>query len=337
MDKVQLRYGMIAGIYYEIRKIKIPNQLDLIDAWFPNLIIRTEPSDGSTKVPAEYEDREFMIHAVKYRGRFYCGGSTRVSQIVGRLIGSASGNREKERKSAELIRKHAADCFVRDMELTPRLKENTAGILGKFSEEECGCFRRKLFTIFFDLADEWSSMDEYAKRTEAFPMDDETFDGVIYNAAYQLNLGTYSGLCNAYLWLLTGSLLRNEAGRVLRLYDSSFIAVRRQFSETGTLKDKLGYLFHPESYYSTYSGDDMDSRFPGVEWYCDRCGAHLNEQAGFDDHLQEWVCRVCGFPNPLAMSEIYDNDEDWQNRIRPVDPEIFYDSVERRKRELEEN
>lgn len=43
----------------------------------------------------------------------------------------------------------------------------------------------------------------------------------------------------AFLWLLTGSLLRNETGRVLRMYDSSFIAIRRQMSETGELEDKL--------------------------------------------------------------------------------------------------
>lgn len=335
MREIQLRYGVIAGLYYDIRKIKIPNQLDLIDAWFPDLIIRTDPSDGTTKIPARYEDREFMIHAVQYRGHLYCGGSTRVSQIEGRLIGSAAGNREKERRSAELIQKHVADCFVKDMELTPRLKENTAGFMENLTGKEREHFERILFSLLYDLAQERSSLDGYSKRTEAFPMDDETFDGVVYNAAYQLNLGTHDGLSNAYLWLLTGSLLRNEAGRVLRLYDSSFIAVRRQFSETGTLMDKLDYLFYPENYYNTYSGDDLSSRFPGVEWYCDRCGAHLNEQDGFDDHLQEWKCRVCGCSNPLEMSEIYDNDEDRKNRIRPVDPEKFYDSVERRRRELE--
>lgn len=28
----------------------------------------------------------------------------------------------------------------------------------------------------------------------------------------------------------------------------------------------------------------MSDRFPGVDWWCDRCNAHLNDQRGFDDH-----------------------------------------------------
>ena len=138
------------------------------------------------------------------------------------------------------------------------------------------------------------------------------------------------------LWLLTGSLLRNETGRVLRLYDSSFIAIRRQLSETGSLTDKLNYLFHPEEYYETFAGDeeDLKNRFPDVEWYCDACGAHLNEQEGFDDHSPEWKCQNCGFANKLAYSEIYDNDEDRQNKTRPADPHKFEDATERRRQEL---
>ncbi len=159
--------------------------------------------------------------------------------------------------------------------------------------------------MVWELADDRETAGDYEKKTEAFAMDDETFDGTIYNAAYQLNLAKRSGLCNAYLWLLTGSLLRNETGRVLRLYDSSFIAIRRQLSETGSLTDKLNYLL-----------------------------AHLNEQEGFDDHSPEWKCQNCGFANKLAYSEIYDNDEDRQNKTRPADPHKFEDATERRRQEL---
>lgn len=28
----------------------------------------------------------------------------------------------------------------------------------------------------------------------------------------------------------------------------------------------------------------MKERFPDVDWWCDRCGAYLNTQNGFDDH-----------------------------------------------------
>ena len=218
---MKFRFGNIAAVFYEIRGEKPPKQLDLIDTWFPGLIIAADPSDGGTKKPAEYADREYMIRAVRYHGSLYAGGSPRVTQIAGRL---------------ELVQKHVAECFVKDMTLTPRLKENVLRQIESLSgDQELKLFER-LLELVWELADEREAAGDYEKKTEAFAMDDETFDGTIYNAAYQLNLAKRSGLCNAYLWLLTGSLLRNETGRVLRLYDSSFIAIRRQLSETGSLR-----------------------------------------------------------------------------------------------------
>lgn len=338
LRNMDLRFGEIADIYYELRGTKPPKQADLVDTWFPGLVLFEDPSDGATKKNAYYADHEYMIHAVRYHGTFYTGESARVSQILGRLVGTAAGNREKERKSAELIRKHVAECFIKDMTLTPRLKEHTAELLSDLSDDRPDRMYRTLFDLVYELAAERRAKSDYERKTEPFAMDDESFDGIIYNAAYQLNLASYSGLCNAWLWLLTGSFLRNEAGRVLRLYDSSFIAVRRQVSETGDLEDKLNSLFYPETYEYTFDGDeeDLKNRFPDVEWYCDRCGAHLNEQEGFDDHLPEWKCTACGFVNRLDISEIYENDEDWRNRIRSADEEKFADAVRRRRLELEQ-
>ena len=34
----------------------------------------------------------------------------------------------------------------------------------------------------------------------------------------------------------------------------------------------------------------MSERFPGIDWYCDRCNAYLNDQPGFDDH--HYVCNA---------------------------------------------
>lgn len=180
-------------------------------------------------------------------------------------------------------------------------------------------------------------MDEYAKSSEPFPLDDEVFDGIIYNTAYQLDLATYEGLGNAYLWFLTGSLLRNETGRVLRMYDSSFIAIHRQPSEDGTLKDKLNSLFHPEQYYYTYDGDDLDNRFPGIEWYCDNCKAHLNEQEGFDDHLNEWKCTRCGYVNHIGMDNIFDNEEDAENNVHHTDEAKFKEALAHRQKEIDKS
>ena len=335
-EKTELRFGSIARIYYEISGAKFPKQLDLLQEWFPGLIVSVDSSDHVTKKPADYADREYRIHAVRYHCRLYSGGSTRISQICGRLIGMASGNQEKERKTTELIQKHVAERFICDMELIPALKENVAAHLEKWSEEQASALAQTLFVLLYDLAENRKNTEEYERRTEPFAMDDETFDGVIYNAAYQLSLSSFAGLCNAYLWLLVGGLLRNEAGRVLRLYDSSFIAIRRQSGENGELVNKLNCLFYPDSYEYTYSGDDLENRFPGVEWYCDGCGAHLNEQDDFDDHLPSWKCTACGYENRLDASEIYENDEDWQNRIRPVNWGKFQAALEERKQKQQE-
>lgn len=333
---MDFRFGNIAALYYEIIDQKMPRQLDLLDTWFPGLILVTDPSDGETKRDAQYADQELLIHAVKYHGRYYSGDSARISQISGRLVGTAAGNKEKERKSAELIQKHVAECFVRDMTLTPRLKDNTARLLDRLTQDQKIRMRDSMQDLILELSEKRESEDPDEKESEAFPMEDETFDGTIYNAEYQLSLASDSGLNNAYLWLLTGSLLRNETGRVLRMYDSSFIAIRRRPSENGELTDQLNYLMHPEEYEYTFAGDekDLEHRFPDIEWYCDGCGAHLNDQEGFDDHLPLWKCRACGYENRLDMDQIYDNEEDWENRINPVDAEKFKDAVERRRREL---
>ena len=38
----------------------------------------------------------------------------------------------------------------------------------------------------------------------------------------------------------------------------------------------------------------MSERFPDIDWWCDRCGAYLNDQDGFDDHHYIWKCTECG-------------------------------------------
>lgn len=334
----ELRFGKIVSIYYEVQGVKMPSQIEVIHTWFPELIVTIDVSDGKSKIKAYYEDREYLIHAVKYKNKIYTGGSsTRIAQILGRLMGTASANKEKERKTALLIQKHVADCFIKDMTLTPRLKENVQQLLNGLNDEQKNELYQKLINLIFELATERKKQDDYEQKTELFAMDDESFDGTIYNAGYQLQLATYSGLCNAYLWLLSGSLLRNEIGRVVRVYDSAFIAVNRQFSESNNLEDKLHYLFFSEEYEYTFDGDeeDLNHRFPDVEWYCDQCNAHLNEQPGFDDHLPEWRCTKCGFINKLDITEIYDNNEDWNNH-KHIDIQKFNDSIEKRKKEISE-
>ena len=43
----------------------------------------------------------------------------------------------------------------------------------------------------------------------------------------------------------------------------------------------------------------MSERFPDVDWWCDRCGGHLNGQFGFDDHRYTW-----GYPQIVDTSRL---------------------------------
>lgn len=55
-----------------------------------------------------------------------------------------------------------------------------------------------------------------------------------------------------------------------------------------------------------------DERFPDVDWYCDRCGEHLNNQSGFDDHKYTWKCEACGHKNSISSDNIYESHEDFR-------------------------
>ena len=57
----------------------------------------------------------------------------------------------------------------------------------------------------------------------------------------------------------------------------------------------------------------MNDRFPGVGWWCDRCGAHLNDQDNFNDHHYIWRCTECGHKNSISRDNIYDSHEDYRN------------------------
>ena len=195
---MDFRFGNIAAVYYEILGEKMPRQLDLLDAWFPGLIVVADESDGETKRDAEYMDQEYVIHAVKYHGKLYSGESARVSQITGRLVGTATGNKEKERKNAELIQKHLAERFVRDMTLTPRLKDNTAQMFNRFSAEQENEMRDLIQQMIMDLSGDRQAQNAEKRQEEAFPMNDEAFDGTIWNAEYQMNLSSYSGRLRLY-------------------------------------------------------------------------------------------------------------------------------------------
>ena len=54
-------------------------------------------------------------------------------------------------------------------------------------------------------------------------------------------------------------------------------------------------------------------RFENIDWYCDRCGAYLNDQNGFDDNKYVWRCSKCGHKNSISKDNIYDSEDDYKN------------------------
>ena len=51
----------------------------------------------------------------------------------------------------------------------------------------------------------------------------------------------------------------------------------------------------------------MKERFPGIDWYCDKCDAFLNSQPGFNDHKYTWICTNCGHKNSISRTNIGKN------------------------------
>ena len=60
----------------------------------------------------------------------------------------------------------------------------------------------------------------------------------------------------------------------------------------------------------------MSDRYPNIDWWCDRCGAYLNNQEDFDDHHYIWKCTECGHKNSISASNIYESHEDFWNGRR---------------------
>ena len=328
-----LYFGNVTELYYSFLNAKTPKQLDQIDTWFQGLLIF--PRANSRNQEPEYDENRYLIFADwddDYK--YYAGGtSNRVTQIVGRLIGTAKSNQEKGRKDAELIRKHIANVLVTDFQHIEKLQKDTEEMLSKIPEDRIQDFHYAIFSYMWDLIESRNAMSDEEKNDEPFPFDDYVFDDLMYNVAYQLHLFSYEGLVNAYLWLLLGGFLRNQVGLLTKMFHSGFVAINRQLSEYGTLSDKINFLFNPDEYYSTYSGDDVDSKYPDTTWICDNpeCKAILNTQEGFDENLSEWKCKDCGHINKIDISVIYNNEEDYLNGRDPVDPEDYKAALEDRK------
>ena len=52
----------------------------------------------------------------------------------------------------------------------------------------------------------------------------------------------------------------------------------------------------------------MSERFPDVDWYCDDCNDHLNDQAHFTDANDTWTCADCGHENSISSGAIMSDE-----------------------------
>ena len=321
-----LRFGNVSSFLLIALGSGNMKQLDLLDLYFPYLFVEEMPAEELKE--AEFDDVGLLIRAVKRNGSFYTGSSGRVSQIAGRLCGTARGNREKERKTAELLQKKAAEIMCTDMEYVLYLQDHLREMVSLLNDEQLEVFALMIEKYLNGLMDQ--------KETECdpgclFPLDEEVFEGIVLNSVKQFQRYCEEGLVNAYLWLLCGSLLRNETGRILRLFDSSFININRQPSEDGSFGDRLNYLLHPEEYEHVYYGGELERKYPGIEFYCDACNEHLNEQEGFDDHLHLWKCTKCGYENEISAEVIYESREDRRMGKDPIPAEEIMRAIQKRR------
>ncbi|SDG95517.1 Sec23/Sec24 zinc finger-containing protein [Microbacterium pygmaeum] len=60
------------------------------------------------------------------------------------------------------------------------------------------------------------------------------------------------------------------------------------------------------------------TRFADVDWYCDRCNAHLNYQDGFNDNKYTWKCTECQHKNSISRDNIYSSEQDFRTGGDPV-------------------
>ena len=328
----ELRFGNTAALLFTAMGEKPMKQLDLLDLFFPCLFVAETEAAGNS-MDAEFDDQNMVIRAVRKNNSLHVGSGRRVSQILGRLCGTAKGNQEKERRTALLLQKKAAEVICTDREYMLVLQDNIREIINVLNDES-----REAFVILLGI---FLTELSYREKEECdpdilFPLDPEVFEGIVYHAIKQFKSGDWEGIRNAWLWILIGSLLRNESGRVLRFYDSSFIMVNRMPSEEETFEDRLNFLLHPEEYESVYYGDDLDRKYPGIEFYCDACGAHLNRQEGFDDHQNPWKCTECGHENEISENVIYNSEEDWRMGKGPLDGQDIMKAIQRRREEQED-
>lgn len=309
------------------------------------------------EIPALYDERRRSILAMRQEnGRFLLNlpgasasqQSRRISQLLGRLTGTAKGSQEKERAAACAMQKRMASDLCHNQEAILFYRDHIAQLIYDLDEGQLDRFCDLVPEYMNGVIERREKQTAEEKENEPFPIDDDIYEETMHNITYQWLLegnnrqedpdvqetDDLETTANSFTWLLLLSLLRNECSRLNRVYLSTFqprssyrpAARVVEYTETED-PDLIGKVEE------IYTGNDFDRRFPGVEWYCDRCGEYLNIQPGFDDHLHEWRCRKCGYVNRLSMDEIYDTDAERQNGQPATDNEAFSKALKERTNE----
>ena len=61
----ELRFGYVVNIFYTIKNESMPKQLDLLNEWFPSLIVQERNNKGVKEAPT-YNDLKRIIYVTKY-------------------------------------------------------------------------------------------------------------------------------------------------------------------------------------------------------------------------------------------------------------------------------
>ena len=315
----ELRLGYVAQLYYNILGIKVPSQLDLLNQWFGELIVKIVDEKSC------YDSRNKNFHALYnidsntiytyYRhGHLFIGDNAPVKYICGKLVGTAKGNPEKERRTAENIQMHVARRLCQNVIDRIDFENRVTNNIQILAQEQQEQLHADMLSFVMKAANVYDQKNEYDKENEPFPFSNEVFEGIIEKVVYQLTQENYKGLVNAWMWLLLGSTLRNASSRLLSTFDSSFTPLFLPPTETNSLTDRIQFILNKDKYDQFYLNKENGNRFPNIQWYCDKCDAILNNQEGFNNYLPAWQCRKCGHINNIDESEIYDSKEDYRNR-----------------------
>ena len=79
--------------------------------------------------------------------------------------------------------------------------------------------------------------------------------------------------------------------------------VKRNIDEMGIGPDDYSHMGTP-TYNEETQKDIQVYMNIGIDWYCDSCGDHMNEQEGFNTHSGSWICKKCGYINDVTKDNL---------------------------------